>query len=148
MQIAMNFRNEEGGESSRQQGAEYQNRENKQSLMERREIIKSVAAFATTKGGQIRIGIAPDGDYKGVVLGRGTLEQLANDIKTSTEPPQFPTIAVEGEEDQAIILAEVEEIPIKPVSAYGVPFKRVGRTNQELKGISKNPHSILVFSPS
>ena len=134
MQISMNFGDkEEGSEQSRQQGAEYQNWENKQSLMERREIVKSVAAFATSQGGTIRIGIAPNGQRKGIELGKGTLEQLANDIKTNVDPPQFPSIAVEGDENAAVVILEIEESPIKPVSAFGVPLKRVGRTNQEIK---------------
>lgn len=124
---------DEGGPRSKASGAEYQNWENKQSLMERREIIKSVAAFATAKGGTVRVGIAPNGERKGMKLGKQTVGQLANDIKTNTEPPQFPSITVDGEEDDAVLIVEVDESPIKPIFAHGVPVKRVGRTNQELK---------------
>ena len=124
---------EEGGATSRERGAEYQNWENKQSLMERREIIRSIAAFATAKGGVVRVGISPKGERKGIQLGKNTVEQLANEIKANTEPPQYPSIDIQGEEGNAILIIEVDESPIKPVSAYGVPIKRVGRTNQELK---------------
>lgn len=130
--IALPF-GDEGGTQSRERGAEYQNWENKQSLMERREIIRSIAAFATAKGGTVRVGYSPKGERKGVQLGKNTVEQLANEIKANTEPPQFPSIFVEGEEDDAVLIVEADESPIKPVSAYGVPVKRVGRTNQELK---------------
>ena len=105
--------------------------------MERREIIKSVAAFATAKGGTVRVGIAPNGERKGIALGKNTVEQLANDIKTNTEPPQFPEIAIDGEEESAVLMIVVDESPIKPIFAHGVPVKRVGRTNQELK-----PHEV------
>ena len=70
---------------------------------------------------------------EGVQIGQNTLEQLANEVKANTEPPQYPSIAVEGEETSAVLIIEVDESPIKPVSAHGVPVKRVGRTNQELK---------------
>lgn len=101
--------------------------------MERREIIRSIAAFATAKGGIVRVGISPQGERKGIQIGKNTVEQLANDIKTNTEPPQYPSISIEGEESDAILIIEADESPIKPVSAHGVPVKRVGRTNQELK---------------
>lgn len=105
---------------------------NKSSLAEWREVVESVAAFATSGGGQVRIGIGPTGKRIGVRLGRGTLEDLANKIKVNTDPAQFPSIAVEGSEDSAVVRIRVEESPIKPVWAFGRPLKRVGRTNQHV----------------
>jgi ATP-dependent DNA helicase RecG len=110
--------------------SEYEYIEYKQSTNQWREIVESVAAFATARGGSVRIGIAPDGQRVGVQLGRTTLENLANSIKTNTEPPQYPSITVDGDEAAAVITVRVEESPVKPVWAFGVPFKRVGRTNQ------------------
>jgi predicted HTH transcriptional regulator len=55
--------------------------ENKSSLVEWREVVESVAAFATTEGGHVRIGIGAGGERIGLRLGRGTLEDLANKIK-------------------------------------------------------------------
>jgi ATP-dependent DNA helicase RecG len=92
----------------------------------------SLAAFATARGGTVRFGIAPDGRRVGVTLGHNTLENLANDIKLHTDPPLFPSIAVEGEESAAVVLVRTEESLIKPVRAFGKPYKRVGRTNQIL----------------
>jgi predicted HTH transcriptional regulator len=39
---------------------ESQSREDKQSLNEWRQVVESVAAFATSKGGIVRIGIGPN----------------------------------------------------------------------------------------
>lgn len=111
---------------------ESQSREDKQSLNEWREIIESVASFATCKGGIVRIGIGPKGEKVGIQLGKGTLEGLSNKIKQNTDPPQYPSISVEGTEESAVIIIRVEESPIKPVWAFGRPLKRVGRTNQHL----------------
>lgn len=91
-----------------------------------------MAAFATGKGGIVRIGIGPKGEKVGVQLGRGTLEGLSNKIKQNTDPPQYPSILAEGPEESAVIIIGVEESPIKPVWAFGRPLKRVGRTNQHL----------------
>ena len=106
--------------------------ENKSSLAEWREVVESAAAFATSEGGQVRIGIGPGGERIGVRLGRGTLEDLANKIKVNTDPAQFPSIAVEGPENSSVVTIRVEESPIKPVWAFGRPLKRVGRTNQHV----------------
>jgi len=106
--------------------------ENKQSLNEWREVVQSVAAFATANGGVVRIGIGPKGDLVGVQVGQTTLENLANQIKSNTEPPQYPSLTMEGSEDSAVLVVTVPESPVKPVWAFGRPFKRVGRTNQRL----------------
>ncbi len=111
---------------------ESQSRENKQSLHEWRQVIESVASFATNQGGIIRIGISPKGERIGIRIGKGTLEDLSNKIKQNTDPPQYPSITVEGAEEAGIIVIQVEESSIKPVWAFGRPLKRVGRTNQHL----------------
>jgi len=111
---------------------ESQSREDKQSLNEWRQVVESVAAFATTKGGIVRIGIGPKGEIVGVQVGKGTLEDLSNKIKQNTDPPQYPSITVEGPAGSAVIIIRVEESPIKPVWASGRPLKRVGRTNQSI----------------
>jgi ATP-dependent DNA helicase RecG len=105
----------------------------KQSLGEWKEIVETCAAFASSQGGAIFIGVGPKGERVGVTIGRGSLEDLANKIKINTDPPQFPEIAVVGKEATAVIRIFVTQSPIKPVWAFGRPFKRVGRTNQVLK---------------
>jgi len=105
----------------------------KQSLGEWEEIVETCAAFATAQGGTIYIGIRPNGEYLGVQIGKGTIEDLVNKIKLNTDPPQFPTIITHGEESSSIVEITVKQNPVKPVWAFGRPMKRVGRTNQMLK---------------
>ena len=114
------------------EAAEYQDSENKSSLGEWKEATVSLAAFATSQGGTVHFGIAPDGRRLGMTLGKNTLENLANDIRRNTDPPIFPSVQVDGEESSAVVHVSVEESPIKPVWAFGKPYKRVGRTNQSL----------------
>lgn len=111
---------------------EHEDIEYKRSLGERHEAVITLAAFATARGGVVRFGIGPDGQRVGVMLGRTSLEELANYIRQNTDPPLFPSITVEGEEASAVVTVRVEESPIKPVWAFGRPYKRVGRTNQTL----------------
>jgi ATP-dependent DNA helicase RecG len=106
--------------------------ENKQSLNEWREIVETIAAFATSGGGIVHVGVGATGERVGVQIGQRSLENLADQIKANTEPPQYPSMTLEGEETSAIITLRVEESPVKPVWAFGRPFKRVGRTNQRL----------------
>lgn len=106
--------------------------ENKSSLSELNQAIVAMAAFATSKGGVVHFGITPEGKKSGIQIGKNTLENLANDVRRNTDPPIFPSIEVEGDESSAIIHVSVEESPIKPVWAFGKPYKRVGRTNQSL----------------
>ncbi|UCE20145.1 MAG: putative DNA binding domain-containing protein [Gemmatimonadota bacterium] len=124
--------------------SETQSIENKQSLNEWKQVVKSVAAFATSTGGLVYIGIDPHGKRHGVEIGKGTLEDLANKIKINTEPPQFPSIKYEGKEKSAVITIKVEESPIKHVWAFGSPFKRVGRTNQRLS--REEAHRLMEMS--
>ncbi|MHB1462235.1 MAG: ATP-binding protein [Armatimonadota bacterium] len=106
--------------------------EHKLSLAERKEIVESVASFATAHGGVIQIGVNNDGAKVGVRIGNRTLEDLANLIKDNTNPSQFPSISHEGTDDAVVVTVTVDECPIKPVWAFGRPLKRVGRTNQRL----------------
>ncbi len=106
--------------------------ENKSSLTELRGIVESVAAFASASGGTIRVGVTPDGTRVGVSLGENTLENLANDIKRNTDPPQYPSMTWDASEGSAVISISVAESPLKPVMAFNRPMKRVGRTNQRL----------------
>jgi Fic family protein len=53
--------------------------ENKQSLNEWREVVESVAAFATAHGGLVRVGVGPSGERIGVQLGLRSLENEVSD---------------------------------------------------------------------
>jgi len=110
--------------------AEDEHSENKASLSEWKDATIALAAFATSAGGTVRFGITPQGKRVGVSIGANMLENLANDIRRSTDPPVFPSITVDADGGPPIVLVRAEESPIKPVWAFGKPYKRVGRTNQ------------------
>ncbi|MBI3195280.1 MAG: putative DNA binding domain-containing protein [Ignavibacteriae bacterium] len=102
----------------------------KRSLAERSEILETVSAFSNMRGGSIYIGVDPSGDVAGVVIGKKTLEDLANEIKQNTDPKVFPSINVFHVQRKDIIKISVQEYPTKPVWAYDKVLIRVGRTNQ------------------
>jgi len=106
--------------------------EYKPSLSQIKDIVETVAAFSTTEGGRIEIGRDDHGNILGITVGKGTVENLANDIKQNTDPPVYPSIRVEEKDGKNFIVVEVKESEAKPVFAYGRAFKRVGKSNQKL----------------
>jgi ATP-dependent DNA helicase RecG len=106
--------------------------ERKESLSLWRDMAETCAAFATAQGGKIFVGVADDGRISGVQIGKGTLEDLANRIVQNTAPRIVPDITVEQKQGQAVIVVVVQEHTTKPVTAFGRPFRRSGRTNQVL----------------
>lgn len=104
----------------------------KRSPGEWKEIVETCAAFATTKGGHILIGIEPDGTIRGLQIGKGTLEDLANKIAQNTNPRQTPSINISTHDDKTLIEIVVSESQFKPVYVFDHPYRRCGRTNQRL----------------
>jgi len=68
----------------------------KESTGEWKEIIKTISAFANTKGGIIIVGINNKSKVSGIQIGKRTSEDLANKIKENTDPKIFPEISVEN----------------------------------------------------
>ena len=67
----------------------------KESTGEWKEIIKTISAFANTKGGIIFVGINDKRKISGIQIGKRTFEDLTNKIKENTDPKVFPEISVE-----------------------------------------------------
>jgi ATP-dependent DNA helicase RecG len=104
----------------------------KRSLGEWKEIVETCAAFATTRGGAVHIGIGPAGERVGVQIGKGTLEELANKIAQNTNPRQTPSIVTHDDAGKTVIEVSVPASRFKPVYAFDRPYRRSSRTNQRL----------------
>lgn len=95
-----------------------------------REALESVAALANTRGGTLLIGVADDGMAKGITLGKETLRDWANRIaQISHVHPQISLATYQG---KTVVILEVPESPLKPVSCRGRYFKRVGSSNRQM----------------
>ena len=79
---------------------EGQRLEFKESLQLKDEIGETASAFSNSKGGTILIGIGDKSEILGVNIGKKTIEDLANYIKTNTDPPVFPSVLIEEVEDK------------------------------------------------
>ena len=100
----------------------------KESTGEWKAIIKTISAFANTRGGAVVVGISDKGEITGVRIGKRTIEDLTNKIKENTDPKIFPGISVENINGESIILIKVEESLSKPLFAFDRAYKRVGKS--------------------
>lgn len=94
--------------------------------------VESAVAFANAKGGMILIGVSDKGNITGVDIGKETLAKWANQISDKTEPKLIPEIEVLEFEGKKVVVANVPEYPIKPVSVRGRCFKRVNNSNRSM----------------
>ncbi|MCK4245363.1 MAG: ATP-binding protein [Candidatus Omnitrophica bacterium] len=113
-----------------QQG-EGQTVEFKASFAGTRDAIESLCAFTHADGGTVFFGVRDDGTVCGVSLGKKTLEDFANQVKTNTQPwlaPRIYKCTIEGKD---VIGATVDKLPADRVCfAYSIAYVRVGKTNQ------------------
>ena len=104
----------------------------KKSLSEWKEIIETISAFSNTKGGIILIGVDDRRKVHGLLIGRGTIEDLTNKILTNTEPKIYPEITLVSFENKKVIAVKVEKFPYDVVLAFGIPYKRVGKSTVKM----------------
>ena len=104
----------------------------KKSPSESKEIIKTISAFANTKGGIIFTGVSNSGKMLGVEIGKDTIERLVNQITQNTDPKVHPHITVEKIDEKQIIIIKIKESSDHLVLAFGRPYKRVGKSTLQM----------------
>lgn len=114
----------------------------KKSLSESKEMIKTISAFANTKGGRIFVGVSNYGKVLGVEIGKDTVERLANHITQNTDPKVHPHITVEKIDEKQIIIIKVKESSDHLVLAFGRPYRRVGKSTLRM---SKDEYERLIL---
>ena len=100
----------------------------KQSTGEWKEIIKTISAFANTRGGKVIIGLSKSGKLLGIEIGKDTVESLTNKIFQNTDPKVHPRITVQKLDNKSLIVVEAKESSDHLVLAFGRPYKRVGKS--------------------
>lgn len=114
----------------------------KKSPGESKEIIKTISAFANTKGGRIFVGVSNSGKVLSVEIGKDTIERLTNQITQNTDPKINPHITVERIDEKQIIIIKVKESSDHLVLAFGRPYKRVGKSTIRM---SKDEYERLIL---
>jgi len=92
--------------------------------------IETAVAFANTRGGHIFIGVSDKGAKKGVQIGKETLIGWTNKISQGTQPRIIPEVESSEIEKKIIVVIQIKEFPIKPVSTRGRCYRRVGNSNR------------------
>ncbi|MCX6698498.1 MAG: helix-turn-helix domain-containing protein [Methanomicrobiales archaeon] len=98
-----------------------------------RDTIITASAFANTSGGSIFIGIADNGGVVGTLIGSESLKDWSNTISQSTEPHLIPEIEEITREGKLVVVIHIKENPLKPVSAKGRCYRRVGSGNRVMQ---------------
>lgn len=81
-----------------------------------KEVIETIVAFANAKGGKVFVGISDKTEIIGISLNKETLQSWINQIKQNTSPSIIPDINVETIDSKKIVIIDVKEYPIKPIS--------------------------------
>ena len=81
-----------------------------------KEVIESVVAFANSYGGKIFIGVDDRGKVLNIDTTNETVQNYINTIKQNTQPSIIVDMDEYIVEDKTILLIDVKEYPIKPIS--------------------------------
>ncbi len=114
----------------------------KPSLSQVNEIIEAISGLANTEGGKIFIGVSNIGKIIGIQIGKGTIENLTNQISLHTDPKVHPKIITKRIQEKEIIIVQVKESTDHLVLAYGKPFIRVGKSTLKM---SKDEYERLIL---
>ena len=97
-----------------------------------KEVIISLAAFANTDGGKVVVGVDNSGNPIGISIGSETEQRYLNEIKVATYPQIMPHLTPCEIDHKTVLLFEINEYPVKPVSYKNRYYKRVKNSNHLL----------------
>jgi ATP-dependent DNA helicase RecG len=94
----------------------------------RREAAMTVCAFLNQSGGQVLIGVTPQGAVVGQQVSGSTVERLSGELRR-IEPPALPTVErVRVAGGREVIVVRASQGSAKPYTLRGVAYRRVGNT--------------------
>ena len=94
-----------------------------------KETLRTLCAFANTKGGEIWIGIADDGTVVGALVGKESLRDWANQIHRELGiHAHLETVELEG---KTVVRISVDESSDKPVRYRGRAYVRSGSSDRQ-----------------
>ena len=99
--------------------------------------LRTLCAFANTKGGTLYIGVSDEGKVKGINLDNEILKNISNKIVSSLGI--HPEIEIEKREGKEILKISVKPSAV-PISFNGKYYERVGNTTREM-----NPERLKEF---
>ena len=97
-----------------------------------KETIISLVAFANTKGGKVIVGIDNKGHVCGVEVSPETVQRYLNEAKVATYPQIMPSVYEHEIGGKTVLVFEIGEYPVKPISFKNRYYKRVKNSNHLL----------------
>ncbi len=113
----------------------------KLSTREHKEIVQTLVAFANKTGGIIVCGVDDKGAVYGQDISDATIREITQTILANTEERLYPVIEKLTLEGKSVLVVQIAESPLKPHSAYGRAYKRVGSSNHLI--LSSEYHVLL-----
>ena len=95
-------------------------------------VVVSLSAFANTAGGKVVVGVDGTGKPIGLQVGPESEQRYINEIKTATYPQIIPHVTAYELDGRAVLVFEINEYPVKPVSCKNRYYKRVKNSNHLL----------------
>ena len=92
-------------------------------------VIETIVAFSNTKGGKVLIGVQDSKEIIGIDFTEETVQKWLNEVKQNTHPQVIPNVNIENIQEKTIVVFEVSEYPVKPVSFKNKYYKRVLNSN-------------------
>ena len=96
------------------------------------ETIASLTAMANFKGGKILLGVDDNGKIIGVEIGKESLQKWTNEIKNKTQPYLNINADKIIIRNKTIVVLEILEFPLKPVSFKNRYYIRKNNSNHIL----------------
>jgi len=97
-----------------------------------KETIVSLVAFANTKGGKVVVGVDNKGRVMGTDVRPETVQRYLNEIKVATYPQIMANVDKHQIDGKTVLVFEISEYPIKPISFKNRYYKRVRNSNHLL----------------
>ena len=94
--------------------------------------IKTICALSNSKGGKVVIGVRNNGKIIGVDIGPETIQEWINEIKTKTTPSIIPDIEPHEINGKNIVIVNVKDFPLKPVSFKGRYYIRKHNSDHQM----------------
>ena len=93
------------------------------------DVIETLVAFSNAKGGTVYIGVTDNGEVKGITIGKETIQNWINEVKTKTATQIIPDVEIHTVDNKTVVSLYTMEYPIKPIATRGRYYKRIGNAN-------------------
>ena len=100
-----------------------------------KEVVESIVAFANSDGGKVFVGVDDNDNISGIDILKESIQNYINTIKQNTIPSVIPDILEVTIDEKIVLIIDVKQYPIKPVSYKGKYYKRVKNSNHLMNSV-------------